>query len=131
MKIKYADSYLCDEGQKPRRLSISAARRVGVDALIGAAKARLSDRGNTLINAAFEIERVHKSEAEAEGFFLNHQAALSLSEPAHLIFECAAPRGQNPQTALLKNASLVKISGAFEGLKSVFAYEFTTSEMEV
>lgn len=78
------------------RFRSKRARRSQTEYTIDADEAKIFDRGNTKTTLAFEIERAHGSEADAEKFAVGHASEIAALSP---------PRSfSNTQTALKRHS---------------------------
>lgn len=123
MKIKFADTNLANDGEFPKSLSLETRRRSQTEYTIDADEAKIFDRGNTKTTLAFEIERAHGSEADAEKFAVGHASEIAALSPAALVFEYA-----DGSKTTFENAVVSKIKTEYEKLVSNTRYEFSAGK---
>lgn len=120
MKIFISTKILNGAEEIPKNLLVRTWRANTTASAINADKALIFDRGNSAIGVTFELERAHKSPADAEIFALSHAAEIESLLPAELKFEIS----QSRRIFSLANCVLAEIRISVNGAITLSKYEF-------
>ena len=120
MKIEFAQTTINRNGEIPKSFSIETRRKSQTEFPLQSASARIFDRGNAKICAAFTIERSHSDVDSAAYFAATHAAELGNLSPTNLSFSF----GNNGGKTEFENAVLSKIKIDANEILTTAQYEF-------